>query len=203
MENALFQSVVDRTLFIKGVYANKKKLKDSTEKKLTKLKNEKDILDKSEKVFKHLIDKLAKNELSKMDKLVTYGLNSVFKGRDIKFKSEIQERGKKIWIDMQTSYNNSVVDSESTGSVHVVESFILRLLCIIKMKRSRFILMDETFSAIHNMYIENLSTLIKELTSKLNMDILLVTHNYNFADYAKNAYQINQIENGVKVEKTR
>ena len=203
MENALFQSVVDRTLFIKGVYANKKKLKDSTEKELTKLKNEKDILDKSEKVFKHLIDKLAKNELSKMDKLVTYGLNSVFKGRDIKFKSEIQERGKKIWIDMQTSYNNSVVDSESTGSVHVVKSFILRLLCIIKMKRSRFILMDETFSAIHNMYIENLSTLIKELTSKLNMDILLVTHNYNFADYAKNAYQINQIENGVKVEKTR
>jgi chromosome segregation ATPase len=202
MDTTFYESIINRSQFLEGVYQNKKAQQEQIDKTVSKLKGDKDTLDKTEKVLKFLMDKLVKKDLSKMDALITYGLKSVYPDRDIRFRSELQERGKKIWIDLQTLSDNNLMDSKVKGSVHVIESFLLRLLCIIKLKRSRLMLMDETFSAVDNEYIENLSSLINELCKKLHMDVLLVTHNMGFLDYANHTYRILKKANTVEVVST-
>lgn len=199
MDINLYDSVVDRTQFLQGVYQDKISQKEKLESEVASLREEKEILDKTEKVIKFLMDKLVQKDLTKMDALITYGLKSVYSDRDIIFKSEIVEHGKKIWIDLQTISDGKKVDPQSQSSVHVIESFLLRLLCILKLNRGRLLLLDETFSAVDTGYIENFSQLVVQLCKKLGMDIFLVTHQVGFVDYANRSYRINRTDNKTEV----
>lgn len=199
MDINLYDSVVDRIQYLQGAYQDKLSHKNKLEAEVISLREEKDILDKSEKVIKFLMDKLVQKDLSKMDALISYGLKSVYTDRDVVFKSEIIEYGKKIWIDLQTISDGKKVDPQSQSSVHVIESFLLRLLCIIKLNRAKLLLLDETFAAVDPGYIENFSQLIVQLCSKLGMDVLLVTHNMGFLDFANHTYRINRTDNKTEV----
>lgn len=199
MDTMLYESILDRTQFLQGVYQDKLSQKERLEKEVTTLREEKEVLERTEKVLKFLMDKLVQKDLSKMDALISYGLKSVYCDRDIVFKSEIIERGKKIWIDLQTISDGKKVDPQSQSSVHVIESFLLRLLCILKLKRGKLLLLDETFSAVDTGYIENFSQLVVQLCKKLGMDIFLVTHQVGFIDYANRSYRINRTDNNTEV----
>lgn len=199
MDINLYDSVVDRIQFLQGVYQDKLSQKKKLETEVESLREEKDILNKTEKVIKFLMDKLVQKDLSKMDALITYGLKSVYSDRDIVFKSEIIEHGKKIWIDLQTISEGKKVDPQAQSSVHVIESFLLRLLCILKLNRGRLLLLDETFSAVDTGYIENFSQLVVQLCNKLGMDVFLVTHQVGFIDFANHSYRINRVSNKTEV----
>ena len=121
-------TVIDRLRYLEGVYNSKVKQREATKKVVDNLTGESMILLKTEKVLKHLVDKLAKKDLRQMDRLVTYGLNSVFPGRDIKFETELVEHGNKIKINLKTLYNGNPVDPDNKSSVSVIESFLLRIL---------------------------------------------------------------------------
>ena len=203
MDYLVYDTLISRATFIEGMYESKKQKHAELKDTVQKLKNQQNILEKVEKVFKFLMDKLANNDLSRMDKLISYGLNTVFPDRDINFKSELQEYGKKMKINLQTIYNGNPVDPSCKSSVHVIESFLLRILCINKLKKAKFLFMDEPFGAVDHMYIENVSQLIAELSEKLNMDILLVTHNPAFSEHVKNSYKISKKSDGIKVEKIK
>jgi len=203
MENLVYDSVINRIQVLEGTWESKKNQAEKARATVDLLKKDSNILQKTEKVLKHLIDRLAKKDLSRMDKLVTYGLNTVFPDKDLRFESALEERGKKIWINLKTIHGENEVDPNSKSSVSVIESFILRLLCIYKLKRAPVLIMDETFGALHVDYIDNVSQLIKELASKLNMDILLVTHNYGFAESADTSYRISQRNKRTGIEKVK
>jgi DNA repair exonuclease SbcCD ATPase subunit len=199
MDINLYDSVIDRAQFLQGVFQDKLSQKERLEKEVFSLREEKEVLDRSEKVIKFLMDKLVQKDLSKMDALISYGLKSVYCDRDIVFKSEVIEHGKKIWIDLQTISDGKKVDPQSQSSVHVIESFLLRLLCILKLKRGKLLLLDETFSAVDTGYIENFSQLVVQLCKKLGMDIFLVTHQVGFVDYANRSYRISRTDNNTEV----
>jgi ABC-type branched-subunit amino acid transport system ATPase component len=199
MDDNYYESIMDRAQFLQGVYQNKVQQKEIKEKEVRNLHEEKEVLEKTEKVLKHLMDKLVQKDLSKMDNLITYGLRTVYTDRDIVFKSKIDERGKKIWIDLQTITDGKRVDPQTQSSVNVLESFLLRILCISKLKRAKLLLLDETFSAMDPGYIENFSQLIVQLCEKLGLDIFLVTHNIGFLDYAHNSYRIKRNDNKTEI----
>lgn len=189
--------------YVEGVYSNKCAQRNNTATVVKDLEEEAVVLKKTEKVIKHLVDKLAKKDLSKMDQLITYGLNTVFPGRDIKFETELVEHGNKIKINLKTVYNGSVVDSDNRSSITVVESFLLRILCITKLKKAPLLLMDETFAAVGSEYIDNLSKLISDLSKKLKIDILLVTHNPAFQSFSDRSFKLVSNEKEVKIESTK
>lgn len=195
------EDFLDRVRYLEGVYKAKKDHLETATKEVNELTQEQDELEQTEKVIKYLIDKLIQNDLSKMDKLVTYGLNSVYTDRDMKFQSVVQEKRKKLFIDLQTYYNGNQINPSSKSSVQVIESAILRILSIIKLKKSRFMMMDESFGAVDGIYIENVSKLLSELATKLGMDLLIVTHNSNLAEHAKNGYEVKLHDNNIKVSK--
>lgn len=203
MDLTIYESISNRIKFLQGIYKDKIDQKADVEELVDKLREENDILNKVEKVIKFLMDKLVQKDLSKLDALITYGLKTVYSDRDLIFNSEVMERGKKMWIDLQTIYNGQKIDQRSKSSVHVIESFLLRLLCIIKLKRSRLLLLDETFSSVDPGYIENLSQLILQLCKKLDIDVFLVTHNAGFIDYATHSYRITKKDKNIEVIKVK
>jgi ABC-type uncharacterized transport system ATPase subunit len=203
MDYSFYESTLNRVQFLDGVHEDKKARRNSTVTEIAKLKKEKDILDKTEKVLKHLTDKLVRNDLTKMDNLVTYGLRTVYSNRNFQFRSEVQERGRKMWIELQTINDGNLTDPQAKSSVHVVESFLLRILCLIKTKRARLLLLDETFAAVDSEYIENLYQLVSELCKKLSMDVLLVTHFPGFSEIVDHSYKLTGIENKTEVIQTK
>lgn len=203
MDFSFYEQVSDRFKFLDGLYHSKKQQCEQAQTQVQALIAESDVLQKTEKVLKHLIDKLAREDLSKMDKLVTYGLKTVFPDRNIEFRSSLEERGKKIYVNLQTIYDDNVIDPDSRSSINVIESFLLRILCLIKLKKARFLMLDETFAAVDSGYIDNVSQLISEMASKLGMDILLVTHNPAVAEYVNHSYRLVHRNNLVEIEKIK
>jgi ABC-type lipoprotein export system ATPase subunit len=89
------------------------------------------------------------------------------------------------------------------GSVAVIESFFLRIICMLKLKLARFMLLDETFASVGSDYIHNTSKVIKELSNKLGLDILLVTHQPEFQIHADRVYKVHESSNGLSIEKIK
>lgn len=203
MDFNFFDSTKARIQYLDGVYQNKVAIKDKLQGTVTDLEKREILLVKTEKALKFLIDKLVKEDLSKMDMLVTYGLNTVFPDKNLSFKSSIEERGSKIKINLQTIFNGEVVDPSSMSSISVIESLLLRMICIIKMKKARLLLMDETFDAVDSEYIENVGKLMDHLSKKLKLDALLVTHSFGFSDRTENAFKFTSKNNSVEIAKTR
>jgi len=200
MDEIKFDTTMSRINFLEGVYESKRTQIKKKEVEVSYLETESVILSKTEKVLKHLIDTLAKKDLSKMDELVTYGLNTIFPDRDISFKSELVERGSKLRIDLNTIYREKEVDPSSHGSVTVIESFLLRVLCLIKLKKYPFLYMDEPFGAVDSEYAYKVSPLISEISKKLKLDVLLVTHNPTFMEDAKKVYRLKNIKDNLIIE---
>jgi hypothetical protein len=203
MDFEFFDNIKARLLYLDGVCQNKKETKKNLQDTVRDLEKKELLLIKTEKALKYLIDKLVKEDLSKMDMLITYGLNTVFPDKNLSFKSDIEERGSKIKINLQTIYNGETVDPSSRSSVSVIESLLLRMICIIKMKKARLLLMDETFDAVDSEYIENVGKLMDHLSKKLKLDALLVTHNLGFSDRTENSFRYTSKNNSLEIEKAK
>lgn len=203
MDFTFFEEVKARGQHLNGVYKARHEVFERIGLQVKELEKEEAILQKTEQVLKHLVDKLVQKDLAKMDKLITYGLNTVFPGKNLRFESHVDEHRGKIRIQLRTIYNGEVVDSSSLSSISVIESFLLRILCIIKLKKAPLLLMDETFPAIDSGYIENVSKLIAQLSDKLQLDVLAVTHNPGLSESAKNSFRLASKKNTLEIEKAK
>lgn len=178
--------------------------KDSLESEIKGLKDESNLLTKVSTVLKHLLDVLVKDEISKMAGLITYGLKTIFQDQNLSFMPVIMKKNEKIHIELKT-YNGEIEGEYGSfgGSVAVIESFLLRVLSVLKLKLARLMLLDETFAAVGWEYIPNTSKLISELSEKIGLDVLLVTHQKEFQQYAKNVYRIRESSKGLVMEKIK
>ena len=145
-------------------------------------KKEQMLLDKVKAVLSHLMESTSHKDLRGMDALVSYGLNTVYPEKQLEFKSELLDSGKKVSVEMSTLRAGAKASKDQHGSVSVLESLIIRILSILKLKGARFLIADEPFAAIGSDHINNVGTLLEELAKRLDMDILLVTHNPGVSD---------------------
>ena len=159
---------------------------------------------KASAVLKHLLDMMVKNEITKMAALITYGLKSVFDDQNLTFLPDKKEKGGKINIELKTINDDIEGDFRSFGgSVAVIESFLMRILCALKKNLARLMLLDETFAAVGEEYISNTGKLISELSKKIGIDILLVTHQKEFKHNADRVYRIKESKSGLIMEKIK
>ncbi len=201
MEIAEIQSRVDR---LDGFYRALKSQEKDLQDEISELKHKVDILTKSSLVIKHLLDIMVKDEINKMAGLVTYGLNTIFEDQDLTFKPVLSKKNDRIYIELKTM-NNGVESEFGTygGSVAVIESFLLRIICMLRMKLARVILLDETFGSISSEYIPNTSKFVSELSAKLGLDILLVTHQPEFKNFSNRVYRLKDTSTGVLLEREK
>lgn len=193
---------------IDGYYKALKNRENSLTISIESMKKEIEILTKTSIVLKHLLDVMVKDEINRMSGLITYGLKTVFNDQILTFVPEITKKNEKIHIELKTIAKKDgkeiIGDYKSFGgSVSAVESLLLRILCMLKKKYARFIVLDETFAPIGPEYIGNTYKLVSELCKKLNMDVLLVTQlrdNYENADHI---YKVKETSDGLAMERLK
>ena len=189
---------------IEGFYNALKNQEQELKDTVKNLEKEADILTKSSAVLKHLLDVMVKDEINKMSGLITYGLKTVFDDQNLTFVPDITKKNDKIFIELKTQNNGIEADYKSFGgSVAVIESFLIRIICLLKKKYAHFLLLDETFAAVGEEYIPNTCKLIKELSNKLGLDILLVTHQKEFQHNADHVYRVRETSEGLAMDKIK
>jgi len=189
---------------VDGVRSSLVSRKAILEQDVAVIKSELDLLAKTSAVLKHILDIMVKDEISKMAGLVTYGLKSIFDDQDLTFLPNITKKGEKLHVELVTK--NGTVEcgfGSMGGSVAVIESFLLRVICMMKMKQARLLLLDETFASVGERYIPATSRLINELARKLSLDVLLVTHQKEFQSDANAIYLVKDMASGLAVEKLK
>ena len=195
------QSRVDR---VDGFYKALLKQKSDIEEEKKGLLEECEILSKTSIVLKHLLDTMVKDDVSRMAGLLTYGLKTVFDDQNLSFSPVMTKKNEKIWIELKTENDGVEGEFESFGgSVAVIESFLLRVICMLKLKLAKLMLLDETFAPVGDDYIPNTSRLVSELSKKLGLDILLVTHQKEFQTFADCVYRVYKSKEGLKMEKIK
>jgi len=165
---------------------------DNLEKEISYLHSEIKILDKVVELFKHLLDELIVDNVRKVENLVTYGLKVAFPAQDLRFKAEVKRGKGKIGIEFKTIKDGKIVGEAMEtfgGSIVVVESFLLRLIVIVKLALQRVLVLDESFDAVDPKYSLNVSELLREMCEKLNFNLLLVTHNSTLLEFAHHIYK--------------
>lgn len=168
--------------FLKGKEELARSTMENLEAEIEELEKDSNELGKVMKVLGMLVDNMVQKDLAAIDHLVNYGLKVVFPDRDLSFQSKMVEMSGKMKLDFETFDQGKKADNDTHGSVSTVQSLILRIICMAKSGVARLLMLDETFAALDDDYIIRVGILLRELSEKMEMDILLATFNASVAD---------------------
>jgi hypothetical protein len=132
--------------------------------------------------------------------LVSMALESIFPN-PYEFKLEFVIRRNKTEADLWFVKNGERVNPlmAAGGGVVDVAAFALRiaLWSLGNPKSRNIIILDEPFRFLSNDLQPKASLLLKELSDKLNLQILMITHNQNLVEAADKVFNINIDNKGV------
>lgn len=180
----------------------------NTKQVIKQLEDEAALLDLVTELLRRLIDLEVNLGVQAVEKLQTEGLQSVFDDQDLKVKAQVcVERGK-VSVDlitMQKVLGGSDIEGLSNdafgGAVSTVQSILLRVIIMLRRGLRPLLLLDETLPAFDANYVVNMGQFLSVLCHRLDMDILLVTHNPALVEAADKAYRIVKKGGAAKFEK--
>lgn len=195
--DARIQRLQERTLHLKI-------LRDQGRKELSKRETEVELLEarferqsKIAELFRALMDILVNDQVETLQKVVSTGLRTIFHDQNLSFEAEVSSKRNKVWIDLfirsgdpsdSLSHRGSPLDSFGGGPSSVV-SLILRLLTLMRLKRYPLLVLDEALGAVSDMYIDQTGQFLQNLVKSSGLDLLLITHKPQYADYADQCYR--------------
>jgi DNA repair exonuclease SbcCD ATPase subunit len=139
----------------------------------------------------------------RVETIVTEGLQAVFERDDIEFAFEFAlKRGQMTATPIiRTRSGKDVVETEATdargGGVLDVAAFLLRcvMLVLIRPQPARVLILDETFKHLSRNHLPNAGELVKRMSDRLGIQIILVSHKDEFAEVADRVFDVT-ITNG-------
>lgn len=151
----------------------------------------------SVEVMKTALSQLSSKGIPKLEKMLTYGLVTIFSNREYSITIEVQERGDvktaEIWLTETLSdgrLRKCKLRSAVGGGVQVITSLLLRIYFIMVLNLRRVIYMDETFTEIADEYLPALFDFIKKTVDDLGFKFMLITHDSRFIPYANKIYRM-------------
>ena len=155
-----------------------------------------DVLAKVGELFRALMDLLVLSHVRSVESVITEGLRTIFFDQKLSFEAEVAQRYNRICIDFfmqqERLEGRHIVRGRPLanfgGGPATIASLVLRLLVLMRLKRSPLLLLDETLSAISPEYIDQTGLFLKKLAASTGTPILLVTHKHEFLDQATMAY---------------
>ena len=158
--------------------------------------SELELEEKAQQVLLALEEVWRKDFERNIEEIITEGIQLVF-GDDLDFVVETKvERGASA-IEFFIERNESTIDIDSDGGSMVqVVSFILRLI-LIKAHRPQlrqFVAIDEAFNGVDENHMPAVGSLLRKMVDESRVQILFVTHNPVFIEYADVVYEIEKIK---------
>lgn len=138
---------------------------------------------------------------SKIDDLVTSGLNSVF-SNDLIFEMKVSSNRSRFSTVpvLKSSFNGIELETDIAdghgGGVSDIVSFVLRVIvmCLSRPRLRRVMVLDESFRHVSPEYLRGVSVLLKELNKKLGIQFLMVTHKEELLDAADVVYRTKNVD---------
>lgn len=168
---------------------------------ITTLSAEAVLLTHCGKGFEVLLDALSHESLAAVEQLLSYGLRTAFPDLPLSCRFEVTTKRGQQWLDiilMDGKVQAPILDAFGGGPASVI-SLLLRLLVCRRLKLAPVILLDEPFSFVSEQYVPGVAQLLRELAEKLNLTLVLVTHQPAFLDAAHVAYRIGRNADGTAV----
>jgi hypothetical protein len=155
-----------------------------------------DVLAKVGELFRALMDLLVLSHVRSVEAVITEGLRTIFFDQKLSFEAEIAQRYNRICVDFfmqqERLEGRHIVRGRPLtnfgGGPSTIASLVLRLLVLMRLKRSPLLLLDETLSAISTEYIDQTGLFLRKLADSTGTPILLVTHKHEFLDQSTVAY---------------
>lgn len=163
-----------------------------------------EVLLKVVELFKSLGGSHEEGLLKKLQTFVNYGLNVVFGGHG-KFVPAMSMDGKDVRVDFYIEVDGTlcgVADAKGGGVAEVV-SILLQLFFMVAMKGKglgNIMIMDTALVHLSDQYHEKMSALLKELSEKLDLQIILMIHSMAFGRYADKLYLLEQEDGKTTVQ---
>lgn len=188
-----YEDAVDRGRSIDATYQMLKAERQSHQEDIEEWSRQRDILEHVEDLYRTLLDRYVYHYAESFSDVVTEGLQSIFYDRDLEFDVDVSQKRSKVWLDFQNRDLDSDVEGAPLdsfgGGVAAVESLILRVLVILKKDMARYLLLDESLGALSDQYVEACCRFIQTMCDRFDLDVLLITQNRMFEDYADRVYR--------------
>jgi len=161
-------------------------------------------------VLRTLIDAEVTASVEAVERLLTEGLRAVFTDQKLSVESEVNISRGKVSVDLITAHerpDGTVIKGVSNdafgGAVATVQSILLRILVMKRRGLRSFMLLDESLPAFDLSYVHNMGEFLQLVCERLDIDILLVTHNPALVDASNRAYRIVRTKSGARFEQMR
>jgi ABC-type enterochelin transport system ATPase subunit len=173
------------------VHAQEQLVRDYTD-RVNELNEDVGILGLSSTVLENLLKSVSVESLATVEKLVSYGLQVSFHDLSLSLKIEASQKRGVQFLDLKfvdKGVEAPILGAFGGGPASVC-AFLLRLLVCRRLQLAPVILLDEQFSFVSAEYRQNVAKLLRELSDKLGIRILLVTHERaEYLPYATHAYE--------------
>jgi len=155
-------------------------------------------------LFRVLMDRLVNDQVHAVESVVTEGLQTIFSDQNLSFEATVGPFRNKISVDFfirqgdkddPLSIRGRPLDAFG-GGPSSVSSLILKVLTLIRLKRSPILVLDETLSAVGDTYVDHTGRFLQKLASSMSIDVLLVTHQQLFLEHADKSYRCHDVVDG-------
>jgi DNA repair ATPase RecN len=179
----------------------------SKEEEIAELTRRQEVLTKVSELYRVLMDQMVMGQVRTIEAIVSEGLRTIFFDQDLSFKAEVGTSRGKVSVDFficqgdpeKGGIKGPPLDAFGGGPTSIA-SLILRILTLLRLKRKRILLLDETLAAVSDDYIEATGQFLQKLAEGSELSLLMVTHKPAFLDHASRSYQGDTKTEGVRNE---
>ncbi len=175
-----------------------------TQEEIAKLEAQIELHERVSAVLSGIGEKRQMTAQSKIETLVTHGLQTVF-GAGLSFHIVQSMRGKTVvaeFLVRTTLADGRVIDTDVMsargGGLAAVVGFLLRLVVLLlsKQRQETLLILDEPFTHLSKEYVPLMAEFLRELADKTGIQILLVSHQDELTEVADKRYRFSLDNHG-------
>ena len=159
----------------------------------SKLVDNRSLLERSKPFIDDIIEKFSESSLKKLEDLLSLGLMRIFQDRDYKVEIKVSEKRSSKCADLYLIDNGHpflMRDSCVAGGILVVVGFLIQVFYVANLDIAKILFLDEALSNISTQYLDNFFSFVKELSIKIGLTVILITHDTRFLEYADRIYKV-------------
>lgn len=137
-------------------------------------------------------DERQEKVLNTIQEIASLGLSQVFdEPIELILKQVVKARRVEMVVNIKTGELETSIMEARGGGLAAVAGFLLRVCVLLFTPEARRLMfLDEVFAHLSEDYIERMAEFLRELCDKKDLQIILVTHQPEFAEAAEKVYRI-------------
>ena len=143
----------------------------------------------------------------RIEKLISLGLKAVFE-EVFEFRINMATKADQVTVRMSvmdsSGLETDILGARGGGLAAVIGVLLqLVMLTFLGNRAAKVLFLDESFAHLSDEYVQRMAILLKMLSDKLDVQVILVTHQSEFLEYADKAYKFTAPKGITKAEELK